>query len=233
MKKAMISTTLFSLLATTTLLSAGQIQAAPTDVDGKTTDAAVVFTEKSNPLVITAVPDFHFGSHEIDRSADQDLAAVASGSHIGTANTLTTSNVVSIQDDRSQAKLDGWDLQVAQTDFANAGTTDASDANPSDVLTGVNIFFKTPNVTIDGANKGDAALPTTSNQTVQINDQASTFMKGGATSFGNVVATLGTAPTSGTASDAIFLHVPKTINPTDKAHYQSDITWTLIASPNS
>ena len=159
MKKTMISTTLFSLLATTTLLSAGQIQAAPTDVDGKTTDAAVVFTEKSNPLVITAVPDFHFGSHEIDRSADQDLAAVASGSHIGTANTLTTSNVVSIQDDRSQAKLDGWDLQVAQTDFANAGTTDAS--------------------------------------------------------------------------DAIFLHVPKTINPTDKAHYQSDITWTLIASPNS
>lgn len=232
MKKTMISTTLFSLLATTTLLSAGQIQAAPTEVDGKTTDAAVVFTEKSNPLVITAVPDFHFGSHEIDRSADQELAAVASGSQIGNG-TLTTSNVVSIQDDRSQAKLDGWDLQVAQTNFANAGTTDASDADPSDVLTGVNIFFKTPNVTIDGANKGDAALPTTSDQTVQVNDQASTFMKGGATSFGSVAATLGTAPTSGTDSDAIFLHVPKTVNPTDKAHYQSDITWTLIASPNS
>lgn len=107
MKKTMISTTLFSLLATTTLLSAGQIQAAPTEVEKQTTDAAVVFTEKSNPLVITAVPDFHFGSHEIDRSADKDLAAVESGSHIGTANTLATSNVVSIQDDRSQAKLDG------------------------------------------------------------------------------------------------------------------------------
>lgn len=190
MKKTMISTTLFSLLATTTLLSAGQIQAAPTEVEKQTTDAAVVFTEKSNPLVITAVPDFHFGSHEIDRSADKDLAAVESGSHIGTANTLATSNVVSIQDDRSQAKLDGWDLQVAQTDFANAGTTDASDADASDVLTGVNIWFKTPNVTIDGANKGDAALPTTSDQTVQVNDQASTFMKGGATSFGSVTATL-------------------------------------------
>lgn len=222
MKKTLISTTLLTFLATTGL-SAGMAGAAP--VDAKT-DAAVLFTEKSNPLEITAVPDMHFGTHEIDRSKSNDYPVVASGTQVGKGS-LTTTNVVSVQDDRSKAKLDGWDLQVQQTDFTNMGASGGVGADPTDILTGTQVVFKTASSTI--AQTNTAGVADFGGAEIALNSAPTTFMRGDATAYGSVAATLGT----GIGADAINLRVPSTVNPATDVHYQSELTWTLVASPTA
>ena len=223
MKKTLISTTLLTLLATTAL-SAGMAGAAST-VDTKPSDAAVLFSEKSSPLVITAVPDMHFGTQEIDRTKSNDYQMTDTGSHIG-KGTLNSTNIVSIQDDRSKAKLDGWDLQVAQTDFTNMGGTGGA-ADPTDILTGTQVVFKTASSTI--AQTNSAGVADFGGAEIALNSAPTTFMRGDATAYGSVAATLGT----GIGADAINLRVPSTVNPAIDVHYQSELTWTLVASPTA
>ncbi|KRM23918.1 WxL domain-containing protein [Latilactobacillus graminis] len=223
MKKTLISTTLLTLLATTGL-STGMVGAAT--VDTKPSDAAVLFTEKSNPLEITAVPDMHFGSHEIDRSKRNDYPVIASGTHVG-KGTLTTANTVSIQDDRSKAKLDGWDLQVQQTNFTNMGDSTGVGADPTDTLNGTQVVFKTGTSTIDQTNPSGVA--SFGADEIALNTAPATFMRGDATAYGSVKATLGT----GIGADAINLRVPSTVNPTEAVHYQSELTWSLVAGPTA
>ncbi|MDT3393817.1 WxL domain-containing protein [Latilactobacillus curvatus] len=223
MKKTLISTTLLTLLATTGL-SAGMAGAAPVDV--KTSDAAVLFTEKSNPLEITAVPDMHFGSHEIDRSKSNDYPVVASGTQVGKGS-LTTTNVVSVQDDRSKAKLDGWDLQVQQTDFTNMGAAGGVGADPTDILTGTQVVFKTGSSAITQTNS--AGVANFGATEIAVNTAPATFMSGDATAYGSIKATLGT----GIGEDAINLRVPGAVNPTEAVHYQSELTWSLVAGPTA
>lgn len=231
MKKT-ISALFISTLFSAILLPSNLVKAAPVTVDTKTSDAAVLFKEKDNPLVINQVPDLHFGTQELDRNNAHDYPTIASGSHIG-KTTLTSTNLVKITDDRSQAKLDGWVLQVAQSDFVNAGTTSSADADPSDSLAGVNIWFDLAKGNLVGDNLGDAALTTTGDSKLQLNSQAATLMSGGATAFGEISATLGTAPVDATPGEGIYLHVPKTVNPKADTHYQSNLTWTLVASPEN
>ncbi|MCD2256534.1 WxL domain-containing protein [Lactobacillus sp. CC-MHH1034] len=214
MNKRRLGTVLVTTLAAVgavSVIDTGQAMAAPADQTA-TSRAGVEFTDvpQEDALKILAVPDMHFGSHEINNDTATTATAVDSGTgHTTPGSTITTGHTISVQDRRSAATATGWTLN------AKTSSPFALEDN-SATINGATITLQNGTTTpTTGVTFGDGS-------SVTLNDNDAPVLTGSN-------AAIGTVTTSLTNND-MTLSIPARAV-TKAGVYEAAVTWNLQAVP--
>ncbi|MCD2256532.1 WxL domain-containing protein [Agrilactobacillus fermenti] len=187
-----------------------KVQAAD---DTGASQAGVEFTQQIDPLTITEVPSFHFGSQNVDNSKEMRYQTADSGAGSVT-DPITTSKKIIVSDQRLGTNANGWHVQATLGDFT--GIT------PTNKITTAKVALSNPGFTHTGSSTGVNLGGDGS--TVEISSAVNTVLEADATMIGETTADFSTS------ADDVALVIPAGAVP-DADTYEANIDWTLTAGP--